>query len=275
MLQKGALERVSRPDPGFYSCLFLVEKATGRRYPVIDLSTLNGFVTLTKFQMESVAWVLGSIWIVTGCSPSTSKTPSRSPSIWTLVSIYCLFLRVRSSSCRLCALVCPQLLKVFTRVFSLISEWVHQRGVCPLWCLDDWLIVARVFAASPSSLRSSAPVVPGSGHCDKLGKVRPSAVHSDAISRYGDGQLSGEGVSFRGSNVSFLGLSCRVSGPSFSCEDAAAAIGSHGLPGAFSSQGSLSYVSSSMATHRPLVSHDGCSISPGPSVAGVSEAVRW
>ena len=61
MLQKGVLEPVDHPSPSFYSCLFIVEKVTEGWRPVIDLSALNGFVTLTKFQMETVASVLGSI----------------------------------------------------------------------------------------------------------------------------------------------------------------------------------------------------------------------
>ena len=61
MLQKGALEVVEDPGLGFYSRLFLVEKATGGWRPVIDLSPLNGFVQLTPFRMETVTSVLASI----------------------------------------------------------------------------------------------------------------------------------------------------------------------------------------------------------------------
>ena len=61
MLQKGALEIVDQPGPGFYSCVFLVEMSTGSWRPVIDLSALNSFVTLTNFRLETVALVLGSI----------------------------------------------------------------------------------------------------------------------------------------------------------------------------------------------------------------------
>ena len=43
MLAKGALEIARDPGPGFYSRLFLVEKATGGWRPVIDLSHLNAF----------------------------------------------------------------------------------------------------------------------------------------------------------------------------------------------------------------------------------------
>ena len=61
MLAKGALEIARNPGPGFYSRLFLVEKATGGWRPVIDLSHLNDFVQLTSFKMETVASVLLSV----------------------------------------------------------------------------------------------------------------------------------------------------------------------------------------------------------------------
>ena len=57
----GALEIARDPGPGFYSRLFLVEKATGGWRPVIDLSHLNDFVQLTPFKMETVASVLLSV----------------------------------------------------------------------------------------------------------------------------------------------------------------------------------------------------------------------
>ena len=56
-----ALEVVDQPSLGFYSRFFLVEKATVGWRLIIDLSALNGFVTLTKFWMETVTSVLGSI----------------------------------------------------------------------------------------------------------------------------------------------------------------------------------------------------------------------
>ena len=50
MFLEGAVEQLG---PGFYSCLFLVEKVMGGWRPVIDLSSLNNFVTITS--------VLGSV----------------------------------------------------------------------------------------------------------------------------------------------------------------------------------------------------------------------
>ena len=48
ILAKGALEIARDPGPGFYSLLFLVEKASGGWRPVIDLSHLNEFVQLPR-----------------------------------------------------------------------------------------------------------------------------------------------------------------------------------------------------------------------------------
>ena len=51
LLQKGAIEVVHTPDSlGFYSRLFLVPKPGNRWRPVIDLSTLNKFLAIPKFQ---------------------------------------------------------------------------------------------------------------------------------------------------------------------------------------------------------------------------------
>ena len=67
LLRKGAVE----PDPqspGFYSCFFLVRKASGSWRPIIDLSSLNDYVTSSHFFMETPQSVLRSIrpgdWIV-------------------------------------------------------------------------------------------------------------------------------------------------------------------------------------------------------------------
>ena len=52
LLQKGAVEPAPQ-SPGFYSRLFLVQKASGSWRPIIDLSTLNGYVTSSHFHMET------------------------------------------------------------------------------------------------------------------------------------------------------------------------------------------------------------------------------
>ena len=52
LLRKGAVEPAPQ-SPGFYSRLFLVKKASGSWRPIIDLSTLNHYVTSSRFHMET------------------------------------------------------------------------------------------------------------------------------------------------------------------------------------------------------------------------------
>ena len=61
MLSKEALERVPDLGPGFYSRLFLVEKASRGWKPVIDLFPFNEFVQQTPFKMETASSVLLSV----------------------------------------------------------------------------------------------------------------------------------------------------------------------------------------------------------------------
>ena len=60
MLSKGAIE-VAPSDPGFYSRLFVVAKASGGWRPVIDLSPLNRSVTKTKFRMKTNRTIMSAI----------------------------------------------------------------------------------------------------------------------------------------------------------------------------------------------------------------------
>ena len=62
LLQKGAIEVVHIPDSlGFYSRLFLVPKPGNHWRPVIDLSTLNKFLAIPKFKMETPESIRASL----------------------------------------------------------------------------------------------------------------------------------------------------------------------------------------------------------------------
>ena len=61
LIAKGAVELAPLPSPGFYSRLFVVWKTSGSWHPVIDLSTLNRFVDVSHFQMETIQPVLLSV----------------------------------------------------------------------------------------------------------------------------------------------------------------------------------------------------------------------
>ena len=141
MLAKGALEIARDPGPGFYSHLFLVEKASGGWRPVIDPSHLNDFVQLTSFKMETVASVLLSV---------------REGDFLASLDLKDAYFQIHRSSRKLLRFMskgtvyqfqalcfglstAPQ---VFTRVFAVVSAWAHSYGIRLLRYLDDWLVLS-------------------------------------------------------------------------------------------------------------------------------------
>ena len=154
MLAKGALEIARDPGPGFYSRLFLVEKATGGWRPVIDLSHLNDFVQLTSFKMETVASVLlsvreGDFLASLDLKDAYFQIPIHGSSR--------KLLRVMSEGTvyqfkALCfgLSTAPQ---VFTRVFAAVSAWAHSRGIRLLRYLDDWLVLSSSEKKAKESIR--------------------------------------------------------------------------------------------------------------------------
>ena len=143
MLAKGALEIARDPGPGFYSRLFLVEKASGGWRPVIDLSHLNDFVQLTSFKMETDASVLLSVregdflasldlkdaYFQIPIHRSSRKL-LRFTSEGTVYQFRALCFGLSTA---------PQ---VFTRVFAVVSAWAHSHGIKLLCYLDDWLVLS-------------------------------------------------------------------------------------------------------------------------------------
>ena len=61
LLQKGAMEEIQPETPGFYSRIFLVPKKNGKLRLIIDLSTLNKYVFVQSFRMETQRKVRNAI----------------------------------------------------------------------------------------------------------------------------------------------------------------------------------------------------------------------
>ena len=154
MLAKGALEIARDPGPGFYSRLFLVEKATGGWRPVIDLSHLNDFVQLTPFKMETVASVLlfvreGDFLASLDLKDAYFQIPIhgssrkllRFMSEGTVYQFKALCFGLSTA---------PQ---VFTRVFAAVSAWAQARGIRLLRYLDDWLVLSSSEKKAKESIR--------------------------------------------------------------------------------------------------------------------------
>ena len=154
MLAKGALEIARDPGPGFYSRLFLVEKATGGWRPVIDLSHLNDFVQLTPFKMETVASVLLSVREGDFLASldlkdayfqipihGSSRKLLRFMSEGTVYQFKALCFGLSTAP------------RVFTRVFAAVSAWAHARGIRLLRYLDDWLVLSSSEKKAKESIR--------------------------------------------------------------------------------------------------------------------------
>ena len=166
LVTKGVVELAPLPSPGFYSRLFVVWKTSGSWRPVIDLSTLNRFVDMSHFQMETIQSVLISFrqgdWMASidlrEAYPQVLVHPESRP-----------FLRFVSDGQvyqfkALCfgLSTAPQ---VFSRVMAPVSAILHSMGIRMRRYLDDWLVQS---SSQESLLRDLRVVL---SLCHKLGIV--------------------------------------------------------------------------------------------------------
>ena len=140
-LQKGAVEPAPQ-SPGFYSRLFLVQKASGSWRPIIDLSTLNGYVTSSHFHMETPQSVLRSIrpgdWMISlDLQDAYLQVPVHRDSCR-----YLRFVQGRTYQFRDLCFGLTTTPQVFTRIMAPVSAILHKYGVRMPRYLDDWLILA-------------------------------------------------------------------------------------------------------------------------------------
>ena len=142
LLRKGAVEPAPQ-SPGFYSCLFLVKKASGSWRPIIDLSTLNDYITSSRFHMETPRSVLNSIrpgdWMISlDLQDAYLQVPVHHDSR--------RFLRFvvdeKPFQFRVLCFGLTTAPQVFTRIMAPVSAILHRHGVRMLRYLDDWLILA-------------------------------------------------------------------------------------------------------------------------------------
>ena len=142
LLRKGAVEPAPQ-SPGFYSRLFLVQKASGSWRPIIDLSTLNDYVTSSHFHMETPQSVLRSIrpgdWMVSlDLQDAYLQVPVHHDSRRYLRFV----VEERTYQFRVLCFGLTTAPQVFTRIMDPVSAILHKYGVRMLHYLDDWLILA-------------------------------------------------------------------------------------------------------------------------------------
>ena len=142
LLRKGAVEPAPQ-SPGFYSRLFLVQKASGSWRPIMDLSTLNDYVTSSHFHMETPQSVLRSIrpgdWMVSlDLQDAYLQVPVHHNSRRYLRFV----IEGRTYQFRVLCFGLTTAPQVFTRIMAPVSAILHKYGVRMLRYLDDWLILA-------------------------------------------------------------------------------------------------------------------------------------
>ena len=140
--EKGAVEPAP-PNPGYYSRMFVVPKATGGWRPIIDLSLLNKSIVKTKFKMETVQSVLRSVrrndWMV---SIDLKDAYLQIP-IHPLSRRYLRFVSQGNLwQFKVLPFGITTAPQVFTRVMAPVSVIAHRLGIRLLRYLDDWLILA-------------------------------------------------------------------------------------------------------------------------------------
>ena len=142
LLRKGAVEPAPQ-SPGFYSRLFLVKRASGSWRPIINLSTLNDYITSSRFHMETPRSVLNSIrpgdWMISlDLQDAYLQVPVHHDSR--------RFLRFvvdgKPFQFRVLCFGLTTAPQVFTRIMAPVSAILHRHGVRMLRYLDDWLILA-------------------------------------------------------------------------------------------------------------------------------------
>ena len=142
LLRKGAVEPAPQ-SPGFYSRLFLVQKASGSWRPIIDLSTLNEFIISSHFHMETPQSVLRFIrlgdWMISlDLQDAYLQVPVHHDS-----RRYLRFVVAgKSYQFRVLCFGLTTAPQVFTRIMAPVSAILHKDGVRMLRYLDDWLILA-------------------------------------------------------------------------------------------------------------------------------------
>lgn len=142
LLNKGAVERVHQPQtPGFYSRLFLVPKKNGTWRPVIDLSTLNKYIKIESFKMETASSIRASIqpfhW---GVSLDLSDAYFHVP-IHPKSRKYLRFsLHDQVFQFRALPFGIATAPRVFTKLMVTVGAHLRLRGSVLLQYFDDWLL---------------------------------------------------------------------------------------------------------------------------------------
>ena len=173
LVAKSAVELAPLPSLGFYSRLFVVWKTSGSWRPVIDLSTLNLFVDVAHFRMETIQSVLLSVrqgdWMASIDLKEAYLQIPVHPDSRRFLRFVALGRVYQFSALCFGLSTAPQ---VFSRVMAPVSAILHSWGIRMRRYLDDWLVQS----SSRDALLHDLQVV--LSLCRELGiVVNPSKSH--------------------------------------------------------------------------------------------------
>ena len=141
LIAKSAVELAPLPSLGFYSRLFVVWKTSGSWRPVIDLSTLNLFVDVSHFRMETIQSVLLSVrqgdWMASIDLKETYLQVPVHPDSRRFLRFVAQGRVYQFSALCFGLFTAPQ---VFSRVMAPVSAILHSRCIRMWRYLDDWLV---------------------------------------------------------------------------------------------------------------------------------------
>jgi len=149
MLAKQAIEEVPDSSPGFYSRLFLAPKKNGEWRPVIDLSSLNHYMSPPHFQMETVQ----SIMLCTELDKWATSIDLKDAFFHIPVAPrHRKYLRFavdgRHFQFRALPFGLGMSPYVFTRVMKAVGAFARSQGLLLFLYLDDWLLLSNSFATA-------------------------------------------------------------------------------------------------------------------------------
>ena len=143
LLDKCAVERViDAQTPGFYSRLFLVPKKNGTLRPIIDLSTLNAYLEVPTFKMETVSSIRSSIrpgdWAVSlDLSDAYFHVPIHPSSRKYLR--FCANNEVFQFRALPFGIATAP--RVFTKLMATVAAYLRRNGSSVIQYFDDWLLL--------------------------------------------------------------------------------------------------------------------------------------
>ena len=166
LIAKSAVELAPLPSLGFYSRLFVVWKTSGSWRPFVNLSTLNLFVDVSHFRMETIQSVLLSVhqgdWMASIDLKEAYLQVPVHPDSRRFLRFVAQGRVYQFSALCFGLSTAPQ---VFSRVMAPVSAILHSWGIRMRRYLDDWLVQS----SSRDSLLCDLQRV--LDHCRELGIV--------------------------------------------------------------------------------------------------------